>query len=151
MCENQDAEQIKQEWLSRLNVLVDQVEEWAKEWAKERAKELEWATRRIEINRTDSRIGKYKVPGLILQGNEYKMLLEPISCSVLGAEGLVDLYLMPAYDDIASLLLKDGEWQIHYVFHSDEMNVGDVLNVAPRKLTKDSLRDVLKDMKSHVV
>ena len=67
---------------------------------------LGWSTRQIEVTLTDSQIGKYKAPALLLQEDAIRILLEPIGRSAPGAEGVVDLYLMPAYDDIASLYLS---------------------------------------------
>ncbi len=44
------------------------------------------------------------------------MLLDPVARFTPSAVGVVDLYLMPAYDDIASLYLVVGEWRLHYMF-----------------------------------
>ena len=42
--------------------------------------------------------------------------MEPVARSSPGIEGLVDLYLLPAYDDIASLYHYSGKWHVHYYF-----------------------------------
>ena len=39
-----------------------------------------------------------------------EVALRPVSPLVSGAEGAVDLYLVPAYDDIASLYFESGRW-----------------------------------------
>ncbi len=45
-----------------------------------------------------------KRPALLMQeGPSAGLILEPIARSAPGADGVVDLYLLPAYDDIASL------------------------------------------------
>ena len=64
----------------------------------------------------DSDIGTYQAPALLLQQDTLRMLLEPIARTAPGADGVVDLYLMPAYDDIATLYFADGKWQLHYTF-----------------------------------
>ncbi len=84
----------------RLAALIDDVESWVKA--------LDWSTRRIEKPMEDSQIGRYKAPSLLMQEGTDRVLLEPVARSAPGAEGVVDLYLMPAYDDIASLTFADG-------------------------------------------
>ena len=50
-----------------------------------------------------------------MQEGTVRIILEPIARSTPGAEGVVDLYLMPAYDDVATLFYEDG-WKLHYPF-----------------------------------
>jgi hypothetical protein len=65
---------------------------------------------------------------------------------VPGADGAVDLYLMPAYDDIASLFLVEGQWRLHYVYP----DTGATMKGADSMpLTKERLGQVLDDMCSH--
>jgi hypothetical protein len=127
-------------WLGRLESLVRDVEGWAKE--------LGWATRWIEKRLDDSQIGKYSVPALILQDGTDRILLEPIGRSAPGAEGVVDLYRMPAYDDIATLYYYDGRWNLHYFFPGTGTATG--IREAPAKpLSKETLQEVLAEMKQH--
>ena len=67
-----------------------------------------------------------------------------------GAEGLVDLYLMPAYDDIASLYYYEGSWNLHYM-PPDGPTVGDIREAPARPLSPESLGEVLKTMRAHAV
>jgi hypothetical protein len=46
-------------WIDRVNELVGLVERWAKE--------LDWATRRVEKKLDDARVGKHRVPALLMQ------------------------------------------------------------------------------------
>lgn len=94
----------------------------------------------------DSRLGKYKAPALLLQEDAIRVLLEPIARFAPGANGVVDLYLMPAYDDIASLYLSDSGWKLHYMF-PETPTVATIRDTASKTLTKDSLREVLEEMK----
>ncbi|NLS97748.1 MAG: hypothetical protein GXX96_36875 [Planctomycetaceae bacterium] len=137
-----DIGQLRDTWLQRLSDLIQTIQRWAVE--------LRWSTRQIEVALSDSRLGKYKAPALLLQEDAIRILLEPISRSAPGAEGVVDLYLMPAYDDIASLYFYDGDWHIHYVVPEAE-TVAEMCHAEPRPLTKDSLRDVLEGMKKNAV
>ena len=129
-------------WLDRLASQFDQVRQWANE--------LDLPTRLIEVNLKDSEIGRYKAPGLLIQDEAVKMLLEPIARSAPGADGVVDLYLMPAYDDIASLYLTGGAWHLHYMF-PDSPTVGNIRAADGVPLTKKSFQKVLEAMKNHAI
>ncbi len=126
-------------WLDRLSALVNEVESWAKG--------LGWSTRRIEKPMEDSQIGKHKVPSLLMQEGTDRILLEPIARSAPGTEGVVDLYLMPAYDDVASLYYEDGLWNLHYTYGG---TVAANAREAPaRPLSQDALQEVLAEMRQH--
>jgi hypothetical protein len=136
-----DAEILKNSWLDRLAGLVDAVETWAKE--------LDWSTRRIDKKMKDSEIGAYRAPALIMQKETTRVLMEPIARSTPGADGVVDLYLMPAYDDIANLYYFDGEWKLHYMFPGTA-NVASIDHAESLKLTKEALNQVLEEMIQNV-
>jgi hypothetical protein len=127
-------------WLDRVNELVDRVEQWAAE--------LGWSTRRIVKKLDDARIGKHHVPALLMQEDTYRILLEPIGRSTPGTEGVVDLYLMPAYDDIASLYYYGGQWKLHYMF-SGKTPAPAVSEADAVPLTKDTLEKVLAELRQH--
>lgn len=128
------------EWIDRVSALVAQVEDWARR--------LGWATRRIEKKLDDSYVGKHTVPALLMQEETIRVLLEPVARTAPGASGLVDLYLMPGYDDIASLYLREGSWRIHYLFPGDKP-VGTLKDAEARPLDPDTLSIVLGEMKKH--
>ena len=83
-----------------------------------------------------------------MQEETYRVLLEPVGRSTLGAEGVVDLYLMPAYDDIASLYYSSNQWNIHYLFHGTRP-VSTVREAEALPLSKGTLEKVLADMKQN--
>jgi hypothetical protein len=127
-------------WLGRVNSLIDEVERWGKE--------LGWSTRRVEKKLEDTRVGTHRVPALLLQEDTCRVLLEPVGRSAPGAEGVVDLYLMPAYDDIAGLYYYDHQWHLHYLFHG--ARPGATLRDAKgMPLSKESLHKVLVEMRQH--
>ncbi len=80
-----------------------------------------------------------------MQKETTRVILEPIVRSTPGAEGVVDLYLMPAYDDIANLYYCEGEWKLHYVFPGG-VNASTVEQTESPKLTNESFRHVLEEM-----
>lgn len=130
----------RREWVARVTALVSQVEEWARE--------LGWDTRRIEKKLKDSRVGNHVVPALLMQDDTVRLLLDPIARTAPGAKGLVDLYLMPGYDDVASLYFRHGAWQLHYIFPgSDE--VATTKDAEAKALTKETIEAVFAEMKQH--
>jgi hypothetical protein len=140
---DQDAQhrvRLLDEWLFRLRRLIHTVRGWAED--------LGWSTREIEKPMEDSEIGNYQhYPALLLQEGTTKALLEPVGRSSPGSEGLVDLYLMPAYDDIASLYYHNNRWNLHY---APRVKPGTESSQTEGKLlTKASFRKALDEMKKH--
>jgi hypothetical protein len=142
MANTQNADELRQQWLARLADLVQTVQHWTEE--------LGWTTRKIEIAKEDSQIGKYRAPALLLQQEATRVLLEPVARSAPGAEGVVDLYLMPAYDDIASLYFYSDAWHLHYAF-AEEPAAATIREAEAKPLTEETLRDVLEAMRKHAV
>jgi len=132
-----DADRLREEWLKRLDDLINTVDAWAKE--------EDWVTRRITKKIHDSTIGTYHAPALIFQKETARMILEPIARSAPGTEGVVDLYLMPAYDDVASLFHYDGGWQLHYVF-AGSPPVARNQEEEAKPLSRETLHAVLQKM-----
>ena len=138
--EVRDRLEARKAWVSRVTDLVALIEQWAKD--------LGWATRRIQKRLDDSYVGRHEVLGLLMQEDTTRVLLEPVGRSAPGVGGVVDLYLMPAYDDIATLYYYDNGWNLHYSFPGTNGAVN--TREAPGKpLSKDSLREVLAEMKQH--
>ena len=135
-------DQLRGDWLQRLGALIDQVQQWASE--------LDLPTRVIQVNLKDPDLGQYKASALLIQDGGVKMLLEPIAPSAHDADGVVDLYLMPSYDDIASLYLVGGKWMMHYMFPEDP-TVGNIREANGIILTKESFQNVLEAMKNNAV
>ena len=135
-------DQLQTEWLDRLSQLMQTVQGWAEARG--------WSTRQIEVTLEDSQIGKYKAPALLLQENATRVLLEPIARSAPGADGVVDLYLMPAYDDIASLYFYDDAWHVHYMLPGTP-SVGDIRDAEAKPLTDETLHEVLEEMRKNAV
>ena len=96
------------EWFGRLTPLVGSVREWAEE--------LGWATRNVDKPMREAEIGDFPAPGLLSSSADLTRVgLDPIGSATPGTGGVVDLYLLPAYDDIASLFYYDDRWSLHYM------------------------------------
>ncbi len=127
-------------WIDRVTALVHQVERWARE--------MNWSTRRVEKTLDDAWIGKHQVPALLMQEDTCRVLLEPVGRSAPGAEGVVDLYLMPAYDDIATLYYYGDRWNLHYAF-SGTKPVAAVREAEAMPLSREALGKVLSEMRQN--
>ena len=131
----------RETWIDRVTSLVGQVEQWGRE--------MGWSTRRVEKSLDDAWIGKHRVPALLMQQDTCRALLEPIGRSTPGAAGVVDLYLMPAYDDIASLYYYGNRWNLHYNTFRGANAVVPVPQAEARPLSKETLEKVLAEMRDH--
>lgn len=127
-------------WLERIRKLVETVKGWADQ--------LDWATRFVDKEMEDAEIGNYSAPGLLLQKETVRLFLEPVARAAPGAEGVADLYLMPSYDDIASLYYYNNRWNLHYLFEGAP-TVGNIREADAKPLTKATLRKVFDEMKAH--
>ena len=127
-------------WLSLISQLIDSVREWAAE--------LDWSTKVVAKPMEDSEIGNYTAPALLLQREVTKVLLEPIARHGPGMEGLVDLYLMPGYDDIASLYYYNDRWNLHYQLPPARVATN-IREGKVKPLTKASFLKVLEEMRQH--
>jgi hypothetical protein len=127
-------------WIDRVAVLITQVEQWARD--------LGWSTRRVEKRLEDAWIGKHSVAALLMQEDACRILLEPVGRSTPGTEGVVDLYLMPAYDDIATLYYYGGQWNLHYMFPGAKP-VATVREAEAVPLSKMTLEKVLGELRKH--
>ena len=133
-------DKVRDEWVVRLQTLVQTVKAWATE--------LGWVSRQIEITLSDSQLGKYPAPALLLQEDAVRILLEPIARSAPGAEGVVDLYLMPEYDDIASLYFYQENWHVHFMFPALS-SVATTREADAKVLSKETLSEVLEALKQN--
>jgi len=134
------ADVLRKEWIGRLSLLVNDIETWAKSF--------DWTVRRVDKSMKDSEIGSYRAPGLLLQKEFTRILLDPISRTTPGSEGLVDLYIMPAFDDIASIYYHDRRWNVHYRMPNDE-TAATLRDADGKPLTRETLAEILDKMSSH--
>ena len=132
--------EMRYQWLARLKDLVSTVKAWANE--------LGWSTKVVKKKMNDADVGSYVADALLLQQETVRLFLEPIARDAPGVHGVADLYLMPSYDDLASLYFYNEQWNVHYVTDGGLID-GDLVNAAGRPLTKETLQHVLDEIKSH--
>ncbi len=103
----------------------------------------EWVTKPYPKKFRDSDQTTHMIPALFLQKGPVRVLLDPVAYDVPGSEGVVDLYLMPTYDDMASLYFEKGHWLIRYSSPpiSLEQSQGEEADVIP--LSEATINQVL--------
>lgn len=125
-------------WLDRLDLLVRSVGEWSATSG--------WQGRLTSKHMAEKGLGRYEVPVLVLDRDDAEVALVPVARQIPGADGLVDLFRMPAYDAVASLYLENGQWFIHYAFRPDPMKARSVIETERLPLEEISLNRVLDDI-----
>ena len=128
-------------WQDRLKILVHKVKVWVEKAG--------WRTRMIEKPMNDRNLGRHTVPVLLMEKDTVEVALNPVSPLVSGAEGAVDLYLVPAYDDIASLYFEGGQWVIHYALSADPLETHSVIESEALPLSEETIIRVLNAIVSH--
>ena len=128
----------REQFQQRVDALVEQVRAWAESH--------EWVTKEYPKKLRDAEQHVYEVPSLFLQKGPTRVLLDPVAYDVPGADGVVDLYLMPTYDDMASLYLENGQWTMHYDFGAETPSADDT---EARPLSEQSLIQVLDSIAAH--
>lgn len=127
------------DWIERVDGLIAMVKQWATE--------LDWSTKIVDKKMQDPVDGEYRIHCLVLQMESVKLFLEPIARDVPGTEGVVDLCLMPSYDDIASIYFIQSNWQLHYRFEGAAAPKS--LHRKELLLTKENLNLVFEQMVSN--
>lgn len=130
----------RSKWIFRVEELAQQVENWARN--------AEWSTKRIPFRLDDAVIGKHSLPAVLMQKGTCRILFEPVSRSSPGADGVIDLYLMPGYDDIASIYFYGNQWNLHYLFTGTQ-TAATVRDEESVEWTSESLQKVLLEMQQH--
>lgn len=129
----------REAFLSRLADLADRIESWARM--------ADWSTRRIDKAMRDAQ-GSYSAPGLLMQKEFCRILLDPIGTSSFGDEGVADLYRMPEYDDVARLYFSDGQWRVHFGFPGSIVPA-DISDATSPPLSQELLNNLLEAMSRH--
>jgi hypothetical protein len=81
-----------------------------------------------------------------MEKDTVEVVLNPIARFVPGANGAVDLYVAPAYDDIASLYLEGDHWVLHYASRPDSRGKENVIDIKTRPYSEQSIREILDGM-----
>lgn len=126
---------------NRVETLVEQVRGWVEPH--------EWVTKVYPKKLRDVENQIYPIPALFLQKGPTRVLLDPVAYDVPGAEGVVDLYLMPTYDDLATLYFKEGTWRIHYAFPPETKETPSGIEAEALPLGEETVNQVLDSIAAH--
>ena len=102
---------VRAEWLDRLQALASEVKGWVEKH--------DWRTRLVSKPVRDGILGRFEVPLLLMEKVGVQVALNPVPPFVSRSNGCVDLYIVPAYDEVAGLYCEDGVWTLFYVFQED--------------------------------
>jgi hypothetical protein len=105
-----------------------------------------WSIHRDDKRQRDEVGGIYVVPALTLVKGGTRLLLDPNGYGFPGAEAGVDLYLLPPYDPVAGLYLKQGIWFIHSPFPPGQDDITRPEEWPQTKLTPDTIRAMLESI-----
>jgi hypothetical protein len=111
----------------------------------------DWSMRRDPKRMRDEIGNVYSVLSLTLIKGPVRLLLDPNGYDIPGAGGVIDLYLLPPYDPVATLFLEDGEWFMHSAFPDALDAVCNPTGWIRSRLTEDSIRNTLGSIVEHAV
>lgn len=131
----------RSQFQKRVKALVKLVTEWAERH--------EWITKPYPKKMRDVDQQVFEIPALFLQKGPIRVLLDPVAYDVPGAEGVVDLYLMPTYDDMASLYFENGEWVIHYPLPPEAIETQSANETETLALSEKTINQVLDSIAQH--
>ena len=96
-----DSQRVFNEWIQNVRQLCRDVHTWSEEQG--------WQVVEGQIEIREEPFGIYTLPELTLTLPEGKVLLKPVGRQIYGAEGRVDLYSYPAWDEV-HLMRVQGKW-----------------------------------------
>jgi hypothetical protein len=120
------------EWVHAVDGLVGNTESWAKE--------LGWVTKRVERRLSETLLGTYKAPQLLMHAAPNLYVLDPVARFVPGAAGAFELQVQPSYYTISIYRDFDGTWYAHH-------EVGQGVNTGTRDVwSKDTLKKCVEEL-----
>ena len=113
--------------------------------------EPDWIKRRDPKRMRDEDGEVFSAPSMTLWRGPVRLLLDPNAYDIPGADGIVDLYLLPPYDPVATLYLEGENWFIHSPFPATMETIARPQEWTRSPLNKESIRRVLEAIASHAV
>jgi hypothetical protein len=111
----------------------------------------DWSIRRDPKRMRDETGNVYSVLSLPLIKGPVRLLLDRGGYDIPGADGVMDLYLLPPYDPVATLYLEDGMWFIHSAFPAALDAIDNPTKWTRSCLTKESISNTLESIVEHAV
>ena len=93
------------EWLHAIGTVEDQAEDWAAEAG--------WRSRRVKKEISESLIGTYTVPQLLIYAEPNLYVFDPLARFIPGGQGSFDLAIQPSYHTTSLYRDDSGMWFVH--------------------------------------
>jgi hypothetical protein len=120
------------EWEQAVEALVENTESWVKE--------LGWVTKRVQKRLSETLLGTYEIPQLLMHAAPYLYVLDPVARFVPGAAGAFELSVQPSFYTISIYRDDGGVWHAHH-------DVGQGENTGKRDgWSKDTLKKCLEEL-----
>ena len=119
-------------WIAELKSILDQAEQWARG--------QDWTVRRDSKPITEPMLGTYTVPVLLIHTPQGRLILDPIGRDIVGAEGRIDLCVMPSYDPMPLVKGEHGWefWSPKSQATAGSWNEADFVAVAKQLLQEEN-------------
>lgn len=99
-----DAEELRRNWLARVEQVVAQIEQWAASEG--------WSTARTARTVKERLLGTYEAPVLRVRLADGEVHVIPVAYSVLGADGRIDIEAFPTLNRV-KLVARGDHWEIY--------------------------------------
>jgi hypothetical protein len=120
------------EWKHAVQGLVENTESWAKD--------LGWVTKRVQNKLSETLLGSYEAPQLLMHAAPRLYVLEPVARFVPGAAGAFELSIQPSFYTISLYRDFDGVWHAHH-------DVGQGASTGKRDVwSKDTLMKCVEEL-----
>lgn len=90
------------EWMHAIGTVEEQAEEWAAEAG--------WRSRRENKEISESLVGTYEVPQLLIYAEPSLFVLDPLARFIPGGQGSFDLAIQPSYHTTSLYRDDSGKW-----------------------------------------
>jgi len=98
-----DWERKRDDWLAKVRELTASIKIWAEQ--------QRWFVDEHEKTIEEDHIGSYAATTLFIRAPSGKIVVEPIGCNIIGAQGRVDIESFPSLNRVL-LILVNGQWRI---------------------------------------
>ena len=121
-----------EEWKRSVDDLVGYTESWAKEFG--------WVTKRVPKRLSETLLGTYLTPQLLMHAAPNLYVLDPVARFVPGAAGAFDLSVQPSFYTINLYRDYGGAWYAHH-------DVGKGVNTGKRDgWSKDIFKECVDEL-----
>jgi hypothetical protein len=98
-------EMVLEEWIEAITSIETQAESWSAE--------VDWRTRRVPKKISESLLGTYEAPQLLIYAEPNLFVLDPVARFNPGGQGAFDLAIQPSYYTTSLYRGDDGNWSVH--------------------------------------